>query len=224
MRGTREGKGKERKGKRPNATAPTPRPTSHRPPHSHQPRHSVWELFSHVMVLAKGHQLFFGSPDEARAWFTSGLGLKRPPGVPLAEFIMCVQCTVDVFVYDEWCSAWPEGVAIDSGFLLTFKGDYQRGRLKNRLAFLTPKSNVFVPADEDETPRRHDAAVIGGRQAGAHAWLPMHAHPFHHLILLHSDTANIDFDKGEAAPRDAVTTAGFRTAKDLEQVSRQHAP
>lgn len=47
----------------------------------------MWELFSHVMVLAKGRQLF-GSPEEAHAWFTTGLGLKLPPGVPTAEFIM----------------------------------------------------------------------------------------------------------------------------------------
>jgi hypothetical protein len=51
----------------------------------------MWELFSHVVVLAKGRQLFFGSPEEAHAWFTAGLGLRLPPGVPTAEFIMSVR-------------------------------------------------------------------------------------------------------------------------------------
>lgn len=66
-------------------THTSPRP--HNPP-SHQPRQSIWELFSQVMVLAKGRQLFVGSPADAHIWFTSGLGLTLPPGLPLAEFII----------------------------------------------------------------------------------------------------------------------------------------
>jgi len=55
---------------------------------SHQPRQSIWELNSLIIVLAKGWQLFFGSPAHAQAWFTTGFGLNLPPGVPTAEFIM----------------------------------------------------------------------------------------------------------------------------------------
>jgi hypothetical protein len=55
---------------------------------SHQPRQSIWELFSQVIVLAKGWQLFFGTAAHAHAWFTTGFGLSLPPGMPTAEFIM----------------------------------------------------------------------------------------------------------------------------------------
>lgn len=44
-----------------------------------------------VMVLGKGHQLFYGSPDAAEEWFTGGLGLALPPKTSPSDFIMCVR-------------------------------------------------------------------------------------------------------------------------------------
>ena len=56
--------------------------------HSHQPRHAIWSLFDKVLVLGKGHELFYGSPTGAEEWFTSGLGLKCPSHTSPADFIL----------------------------------------------------------------------------------------------------------------------------------------
>jgi hypothetical protein len=41
-----------------------------------------------VLILGKGHQLFYGSPDAAEEWFTTGLGLALPPKTSPSDFIM----------------------------------------------------------------------------------------------------------------------------------------
>ena len=41
-----------------------------------------------MLVLAKGYELFYGSPDESEAWFTSSLGAKRPAHTCPADFIL----------------------------------------------------------------------------------------------------------------------------------------
>jgi hypothetical protein len=78
---------------------------------SHQPRHAIWDMLDSVLILAKGYQLFFGSPEvRGRSLFESGHGnwrglmkfaplqaadkwfanlfTTRPPHVSTADFIM----------------------------------------------------------------------------------------------------------------------------------------
>jgi hypothetical protein len=45
-------------------------------------------MVDRVLVLAKGHQLFFGPADGAEAWFTHTLGFKRPQHDNPADFIL----------------------------------------------------------------------------------------------------------------------------------------
>ena len=40
----------------------------------HQPRAAIWEMFHKVTVLSEGYQLYFGRPEDARAWFGDALG------------------------------------------------------------------------------------------------------------------------------------------------------
>jgi ATP-binding cassette subfamily G (WHITE) protein 2 len=40
----------------------------------HQPRAAIWEMFHRVTVLSEGYQLYFGRPEDARAWFGDALG------------------------------------------------------------------------------------------------------------------------------------------------------
>ena len=54
--------------------------------YSYQAGESIYELFDKVMVIDKGRQVFFGPPNEARAYFEN-LGYSKLPHQSTADYL-----------------------------------------------------------------------------------------------------------------------------------------
>ena len=102
----------------------------------HQPRHSIWRLFSKVLVLSKGRQLFFGTTAAAEAWFTGGLGRTMPPDTSSADFIV-------------------DQANVDFDYEVGLRGDSIRkeGRGRARTSAATAAGRIKAARDIDEVGR-----------------------------------------------------------------------
>jgi len=54
----------------------------------HQPRPAIWNLFEKVLVLAQGHEVYFGDSEEAQNWFQNVLCYPRQDSTSVVDYIL----------------------------------------------------------------------------------------------------------------------------------------
>jgi len=54
----------------------------------HQPRPAIWNLFEKVLVLAQGHELYFGDSEDAQNWFKDILQYPKKDSTSVVDYIL----------------------------------------------------------------------------------------------------------------------------------------